>query len=66
MELYQQFHADRKYRDKSFTYLKINDLRSPPSLRHDIDGNNVYAIVSQMPTKHLDSTAWEYLCSAPL
>jgi biofilm protein TabA len=59
IELYRQYHVNKKYWDEAFTYLKTQNLQTLSNGRHDIDGDNVYASVTENPTKDFDSTTWE-------
>lgn len=59
VEFYRQYHANQKYWDEAFTYLKTQNLATLSLGRHDIDGDNVYASVTENPTKDFDSTIWE-------
>lgn len=45
--------------DKAFTFLKNSDLNALESKRHDIDGNNVYAIRSEYLTKNAEDARFE-------
>jgi len=45
--------------DKAFTFLKNTDLANVEVKRHDIDGNNVYALVSQYLTKNEADAKYE-------
>jgi YhcH/YjgK/YiaL family protein len=54
-----QYHANRPAWEKAFTYIKNTDLEKLPNGRHTIDGTNVYALVSEAPTKDYDKTAFE-------
>lgn len=44
--------------DKAFTFLKVNDLTKLELKRYDIDGDNVYASISEYQTK--DDTVARY------
>ena len=59
VEFYRQYHANKQYWDKAFDYLKTQNLQSLSLGRHEIDGDNVYASVTENPTKDFDSTTWE-------
>lgn len=54
-----QYHANQAVWDKAFAYLKNTDLKSLPNGRHVIDGTNVYAIVTEAPTKDYEKTTFE-------
>ena len=58
-EFARQYHVNKAYWDKAFAFLKEQDIRSLANGRYPIDGENVFAIVTQNPTKDLDSTQWE-------
>ena len=45
--------------DKAFMFMKNNDLSKLEPKRHDIDGNNLYALVSEYLSKNEDSARFE-------
>jgi biofilm protein TabA len=55
----KQYHLNQAAWDKVFAYLKNTDLKTLANGRHVIDGDNVYAIVTEAPTKDYDKTAFE-------
>lgn len=55
----KQYHLNKAAWDKAFAYLKNTDLKTLSNGRHVIDGDNVYAIVTEAPTKDYDKTAFE-------
>jgi len=55
----RQYQLNKKYWDEAFAFLKNNDLDTMAVGRHAIDGDNVYAIITENPTKDMDSTKWE-------
>jgi len=55
----KQYHLNQSAWDKAFAYLKNTDLKTLSNGRHLIDGDNVYAIVTEAPTKDYDKTAFE-------
>jgi biofilm protein TabA len=55
----KQYHLNQAAWDKAFAYLKNTDLKTLGNGRHVIDGDNVYAIVTEAPTKDYDKTAFE-------
>jgi biofilm protein TabA len=55
----QQYESNKALWDKAFVYLKDNNLATLPTGRHVIDGDNVFAIVSEGPSKDYDKTAFE-------
>lgn len=55
----EQYHLNQPCWDKAFAYLKNTDLKKLANGRHAIDGDDVYAIVTEAPTKDYDKTAFE-------
>lgn len=55
----QQYQLNKVLWDKAFAYLKETNLQALPNGRHTIDGDNVYAIVTEAPSKDYDKTAFE-------
>jgi YhcH/YjgK/YiaL family protein len=55
----QQYHANKAIWDKAFAFLKETDLSTLTSGRHEIDGANAFALVSEGPSKDYDKTAFE-------
>jgi len=55
----QQYQLHKDYWDKAFAFLKNSDLQNMAPGRYAIDSNNVYAIITENPTKDLDSAKWE-------
>lgn len=45
--------------DAALRYLRNTDLRSLPSGRHEIDGENLFALVFEYQTKRVEDTFWE-------
>lgn len=58
-EFYRQYAANKPYWDKAFAFLKEQDLKTLSVGKHEIDGENVYASVTENPSKNFDSTQWE-------
>lgn len=58
-EFARQYHANKDYWDKAFAFLKEKDLNSLPAGKYPIDGTNVFASVTEDPSKDLDKTQWE-------
>ncbi len=58
-EFFRQYHLNKSFWDKAFAFLREHDLQALPVGRTTIDGDNVYALVTQNPTKNFDSTTWE-------
>jgi biofilm protein TabA len=55
----KQYHLNKAAWDKAFAYLKNTDLNALKARRYAIDGTNVYAIVTEAPSKDYDKTAFE-------
>ena len=45
--------------DKAFAFLKEHDLDQLAPGKYPIDGDEVYAMVTENPTKDMDQTNWE-------
>lgn len=59
VEFARQYQGNKDGWDKAFAYLRETDLANLKPGRYPIDGENVFAIVSEGPTKELDKTRWE-------
>jgi YhcH/YjgK/YiaL family protein len=53
------YNRNKERWDKAFEYLKNTDLKSLENKRHDIDGDNIYAIVSEYLTKNIEDAKFE-------
>ena len=58
-EFARQYNAARELWDKAFNYLRQTDFSNLKPGKYPIDGENVFAIVSEGATKELDKTMWE-------
>jgi YhcH/YjgK/YiaL family protein len=58
-EFAKQYQRNKEYWDKAFAFLKNHDLKNLAPGRYEIDGDNVYAMITDNPTKPLDSVKWE-------
>ncbi len=58
-EFSKQYHLNKIWWEKAFSYLKETDLAALKPGKHLIDGENVFATVSEGPTKDLVQTKWE-------
>jgi biofilm protein TabA len=58
-EFARQYQVNKMYWDKAFAFLKERDLQTLANGRYAIDSENVFAIVTENPTKDYDSTIWE-------
>ena len=55
----QQYEVNKAFWDKAFDYLKNTNLQTAANGRVAIDGDNVYAVITEVPTKDYDKTAFE-------
>lgn len=58
-EFQKQYEANKKFWDEAFAFLKNTDFDTISAGRYNIDDDNVYAMVTENPTKDLDSAKWE-------
>jgi len=58
-EFSKQYRGNKAGWDKAFAFLRDTGLANMKPGRYTIDGENVFAIVSDAPTKELDETMWE-------
>ena len=58
-EFAKEYHAHKDWWDKAFTFMKNTDLAALKPGDHPIDGDNVFARVTETPLKQLDSSRWE-------
>lgn len=58
-EFSKQYRENKVLWDKAFAYLKETDLIHLKPGRYAIDGENVFALVTEGPTRELDKTRWE-------
>jgi biofilm protein TabA len=59
VEFARQYSINKAYWDKAFIFLRDHDLRTLAKGKYPIDGDNVYASVTESATKNFDSTQWE-------
>jgi YhcH/YjgK/YiaL family protein len=55
----QQYHKNKADWDKTFAFLRDSNLVSLKPGKYVIDGDNVYAIITEAPSKEFDQSAWE-------
>ena len=58
-EFAKQYAAKKQWWDTAFAYLKETDLVNLKPGRYEIMGNDVFALVTEGPTKDKDKTKWE-------
>ena len=59
VEFAKQYHANKAAWDKAFAFLTNPKLDTLKPGKYVIDGDNVYAMISDGPTKDFDKSAWE-------
>ncbi|HEY4327169.1 MAG TPA: YhcH/YjgK/YiaL family protein [Mucilaginibacter sp.] len=59
VEFAKQYHANRDYWDKAFTFMRDKNLKDLAPGKYVIDGDNVYATVTEAPSKTFEQSAWE-------
>lgn len=55
----RQYQLNKKYWDEAFAFMKNHDLKTLAKGKYSIDGDNVFASVTEDPTKDFDKTNWE-------
>jgi len=55
----EQYAKNKGAWDKAFAFLRDSDLSALTVGKHVIDGDNVYALVTEAPSKEFDKSAWE-------
>jgi biofilm protein TabA len=58
-EFARQYQLNKADWDAAFVFLRNQDLQKLAPGRYPIDGDEVFAVVTQNPTKDFDSTQWE-------
>jgi YhcH/YjgK/YiaL family protein len=59
IEFAKQYHANKAMWDKAFAYLSNPHLDTIAPGKYPIDGDNVFVIVTDGPTKEIDQASWE-------
>jgi len=59
VEFAKQYKLNKAYWDKAFAYLANTNLDTIAPGKYAIDGENVFATVTDGPTKDYDKTGWE-------
>jgi len=59
LEFAKQYQANKAYWDKAFAFLNDPKLDTLRPGKYVIDGDNVYAMVTDAPSKEFDKSAWE-------
>ncbi len=58
-EFEKQYHANKAAWDKAFTWMKTQDLESLAPGKYPIDGDEVFASITEMVDKPFEKTKWE-------
>ncbi|MEJ7826660.1 MAG: YhcH/YjgK/YiaL family protein [Segetibacter sp.] len=58
-EFTKEYHARKEWWDKAFAFMKDTDLANLKPGDHPIVGEDVFARVTEVPLKNIDSTKWE-------
>ena len=59
VEFAKQYTANKAAWDKAFAYFRDTNLEELPVGKHPIDADNVFAAVTDNPTKEYANTTWE-------
>lgn len=59
LEFAHQYEVNKTYWDEAFRFLKEHDLKTIAKGKYPIDGDNVFATVTEDPTKDFEKTNWE-------
>ena len=59
LEFAKQYAANKSRWDKAFAYLKTTDYKSLKAGHYQIEGEDVYANVTEAPSKDFDKTQYE-------
>ncbi|MCO5950351.1 YhcH/YjgK/YiaL family protein [Mucilaginibacter flavidus] len=55
----EQYHRNQAAWDKAFSFLRDSDLTKLKPGKYTIDGTNVYATITEAPSKEFEGSAWE-------
>ena len=55
----EQYHKNKAAWDKAFAFLRDSDLLTLKPGKYVIDGDNVYATITEAPSKTFEQSAWE-------
>ncbi len=58
-EFARQYKLHKLYWDEAFAFMKKNDLVTLPKGKYPIDGDNVFATITEDPSKDFEKTNWE-------
>ena len=58
-EFAREYKLNKLYWDEAFAFMKKNDLVTLSRGKYPIDGDNVYATITEDPSKDFEKTNWE-------
>jgi biofilm protein TabA len=58
-EFQRQYKLNQAYWDAAFAFMRRNDLVNMPKGKYPIDSTNVFATITEDPSKDYDKTTWE-------
>lgn len=56
---FREYHLNKELWDKAFRFISENDLANMKPGKYPIDGENVFAAITEGPNKEFDATKWE-------
>jgi YhcH/YjgK/YiaL family protein len=59
VEFAKQYHANKEYWDKAFSFIHDKNLKELAPGKYVIDGDNVFATITEAPSKEFEKSAWE-------
>ncbi|MDB4902384.1 MAG: hypothetical protein JWQ63_1665 [Mucilaginibacter sp.] len=59
IEFAKQYHTNKEYWDKAFLFTREKNLKEMAPGKYVIDGDNVFAIITDAPSKEFEQSAWE-------
>jgi biofilm protein TabA len=59
IEFAEQYHKNKAAWDKAFAFMRDQDLSALKPDKYVIDGDNVYAMITEAPSKTFEQSAWE-------
>jgi biofilm protein TabA len=55
----EQYHKNQAAWNKAFAFLRDSDLTKLKRGKYPIDGTNIYATITEAPSKEFENSAWE-------
>jgi biofilm protein TabA len=59
IEFAKQYRANKEYWDKAFQFMREKNLKEMAPGKYVIDGDNVFATITEAPSKEFEQSAWE-------